>query len=144
MRCGSWRWSCCSCPFRPRCLLAVALGAPHLLLVEVFHHAYVSAASAMAPLVGAMILLSISVILTMYLLAIGRRWVAGVLTAGGFALAVGVHLVHGVPHATAVVDLIVQAVVLVVILVGFTAIHRVRLRALAGSPAGAEPVQLPQ
>ncbi len=112
-------------------LLVVALGFPHLLLVEVFHHSYASAASAMAPLVGAMILLSISVVLTMYLLAIGRRWVAGVLTAGGLALAVAVHLVHGRPHATAVVDLIVQAVVLVVILIGFTAIHRVRLRALA-------------
>ncbi len=86
-------------------LLAVALGAPHLLLVEVFHHAYVSAAPAMAPLVGAMILLSISVVLTMYLLAIGRRWVAGVLTVGGLMLAIGVSLVHGKPHATALVDL---------------------------------------
>jgi O-antigen/teichoic acid export membrane protein len=124
-------------------LLAVALGAPHLLLVEVFHHAYVSAASAMAPLVGAMILLSISVILTMYLLAIGRRWVAGVLTVGGISLAIGVHLVHGVPHATAVVDLMVQAVVLVVILVGFTAIHRVRLRALAGGESEPHSVQVP-
>ncbi len=112
-------------------LLAVALGAPHLLLVEVFHHAYASAADALAPLVGAMILLSISVVLTMYLLAIGRRWVAGVLAAGGLALAIAVNLVHGRPHATAVVDLAVQAVVMIVILIGFTAIHRVRLRALA-------------
>ena len=119
-------------------VLAVALCAPHLLLVEVFHHAYVSAASAMAPLVGAMILLSISVVLTMYLLAIGRKWVAALLTAGGLALAVGVNLVHGRPHATAVVDLAVQAVVLVAILIGFTAVHRVRLRALAGG-AGEVP-----
>ena len=79
-------------------LLAVALGAPHLLLEVVFHHAYTAAASALAPLVGAMILLSITVILTMYLLAIGRRWVAGVLAAG--ALALGLAVVAG-PRATA-------------------------------------------
>jgi len=108
-------------------LLTVALGAPHLLLSVVFHHKYTAAASAMAPLVGAMILLSISVILTMYLLAIGRRWVAGVLTLGGLALALAVSLVHGKPHATALVDLAVQAGVLGVIVVGFTVIHRMRL-----------------
>jgi len=109
-------------------LLAVALGAPHELLVVVFHHAYASAAPALAPLVGAMILLSISVILTMYLLAIGRRWVLGVLVAGGFALALAVTLVHGKPHATALVDLAVQAGVATVIVLGFAGVHRVRLR----------------
>jgi len=109
-------------------LLAVALGAPHELLVVVFHHAYASAAPALAPLVGAMILLSISVILTMYLLAIGRRWVLGVLATGGFALALAVTLVHGKPHATALVDLAVQAGVATVIVLGFAGVHRVRLR----------------
>jgi len=109
-------------------LLAVALGAPHLLLKVVFHHAYTSAASALAPLVGAMILLSISVILTMYLLAIGRRWVAGVLVVGGLALGLGASLVHGRPHATSLVDLAVQAGVLAVIVIGFTVVHSVRLR----------------
>jgi O-antigen/teichoic acid export membrane protein len=109
-------------------LLAVALGAPHVLLVVVFHHAYASAAPALAPLVGAMILLSISVILTMYLLAIGRRWVLGVLAVGGFALALAVTLVHGKPHATALVDLAVQAGVASIIVLGFAGVHRVRLR----------------
>jgi O-antigen/teichoic acid export membrane protein len=109
-------------------LLAIGLGAPHLLLKVVFHHAYTSAAAALAPLVGAMILLSISVILTMYLLAIGRRWVAGVLAAGGLALGLAVSLVHGRPHATAVVDLGVQAGVLVVLVIGFTVVHSIRLR----------------
>jgi O-antigen/teichoic acid export membrane protein len=108
-------------------LLTVALGAPHLLLSVVFHHKYTSAASALAPLVGAMILLSISVILTMYLLAIGRRWVAGVLTLGGLVLALAVSLVHGNPHATALVDLAVQAGVMAVIVVGFTVVHGARL-----------------
>ena len=57
-------------------LLAVAVVAPEQLLQLVFHHAYTSAADALAPLVLAMILLSISVVLTMYLLAVGQRWVA--------------------------------------------------------------------
>jgi O-antigen/teichoic acid export membrane protein len=109
-------------------LLAVALGAPHLLLKVIFHHAYTSAAAALAPLVGAMILLSISVILTMYLLAIGRRWVAGVLLAGGLALGVGVALVHGRPRSTALVDLGVQAGLLAVLVIGFAVVHTVRLR----------------
>jgi O-antigen/teichoic acid export membrane protein len=109
-------------------LLVVALAAPHLLLVVVFHHAYASAAPALAPLGGAMIMLSISVILTMYLLAIGRRWVVGALAAGGLALALAVTAVHGKPHATALVDLAVQAGVLTVILGGFARAHRVRVR----------------
>jgi hypothetical protein len=108
-------------------LLAVALGAPHLFLSVVFHHAYAADASALAPLVGAMILLSISVILTMYLLAIGRRWVGGVLTAGGLVLGLSVTLVHGNPHATALVDLAVQAGVMGVLVVGFTVVHGIRL-----------------
>jgi hypothetical protein len=109
-------------------LLAVALGAPHLLLRVIFHHAYTDTASSLAPLGGAMVLLSISVILTMYLLAIGRRWVAGVLVGGALALGVAVALVHGRPHATALVDLGVQAGVLAVVLAGFTVVHGVRLR----------------
>ncbi len=109
-------------------LLGVAVGASHVLLEVVFHHAYAAAATALAPLVGAMILLSISVILTMYLLAIGRRWVVGVLFAGALALALGVVSVNGAPHATALVDLAVQAGVASVILVGFTVVHGVHFR----------------
>ena len=69
-----------------------------------FHHAYTSAADALAPLVLAMIMLSVSVVLTMYLLAVGRRWVAGVLVGGAVALTVAVLAVHGSPRATALVD----------------------------------------
>ena len=112
-------------------LLAVALAAPRLLLEVVFHHAYTSAASALAPLVGAMILLSITVILTMYLLAIGRRWVAGVLAAGALALGLAVAAVHGRPHATALVDLGVQAGVLGVVGIGFAVVHVMRSTAIA-------------
>jgi O-antigen/teichoic acid export membrane protein len=109
-------------------LLLVALLAPHLLLQVVFHHAYVTAASALAPLVAAMILLSTSVILTMYLLAVGRRWVAAVLVFGAGVLTVAVAVAHGDPRSTALADLFTQAGVLVVIVSGFTVVHRVRLR----------------
>jgi O-antigen/teichoic acid export membrane protein len=108
-------------------LLVVALVAPEVLLQLVFHHAYTSAANALAPLVLAMILLSVSVVLTMYLLAVGRRWVAAVLVGGAIALTLAVLSVHGAPRATALVDLAVQAGVLAVIGVGFAVVHRVRL-----------------
>ena len=110
-------------------LLGVALLAPEQLLQLVFHHEYTSTSDALAPLVVAMILLSVSVILTMYLLAVGRRWVAGVLVGGAAALTVAVLAVHGAPRATALVDLGVQAVVLAVIVTGFVVVHRIRLGA---------------
>ncbi len=108
-------------------LLGAALVAPEELLQVVFHHAYTSAANALAPLVLAMIMLSVSVVLTMYLLAVGRRWVAGVLVGGAAALTVAVLAVHGSPRATALVDVGVQAVVLLVIMCGFAVVHRVRV-----------------
>ncbi len=108
-------------------LLGLALAAPQQLLEIVFHHAYTSASDALAPLVVAMIMLSVSVVLTMYLLAVGRRWVCGVLVAGAVALTVAVLGVHGSPRATAFVDLGVQAIVLAVIVAGFALVHRVRL-----------------
>jgi hypothetical protein len=74
-----------------------------------------------------MIMLSVSVVLTMYLLAVGRRWVAAVLVGGAVALTAAVLAVHGAPRATALVDLAVQAAVLIVILAGFAAVHRARV-----------------
>jgi O-antigen/teichoic acid export membrane protein len=108
-------------------LLAVALAAPQVLLEVVFHHDYTAASDALAPLVVAMIMLSVSVVLTMYLLAVGRRWVAGVLAGGAGVLTLAVLSVHGAPRATALVDLGVQATVLAVIVAGFVVVHRVRL-----------------
>ena len=108
-------------------LLGVALAAPEQLLQLVFHHAYTSAADALAPLVLAMILLSISVVLTMYLLAVGQRWVALVLVGGAIVLTLAVLSVHGAPRATAFVDLAVQGGVLLVVMCGFAVVHRVRV-----------------
>jgi O-antigen/teichoic acid export membrane protein len=109
-------------------LLLVAVTAPHLLLQVVFHHGYTTTAAALAPLVGAMIFLSISVVLTMYLLAVGRRWVTGVLVAGGAVLTLVLVQLHGAPRATALADLAVQGGVALVIVAGFTMVHRVHLR----------------
>jgi O-antigen/teichoic acid export membrane protein len=108
-------------------LLGVAVAAPEQILQLVFHHAYTSAADALAPLVLAMILLSISVVLTMYLLAVGQRWVAFVLVGGAIVLTLAVLAVHGAPRATAFVDLAVQGGVLLVVTCGFAVIHRVRV-----------------
>jgi O-antigen/teichoic acid export membrane protein len=114
-------------------LLGVAVAAPEQILQLVFHHAYTSASDALAPLVVAMILLSVSVVLTMYLLAVGQRWVAIVLVGGAIVLTVAVLSVNGAPRATAFVDLAVQAGVLVVVVSGFAIVHRVRrLRQVAG------------
>ena len=114
-------------------LLGLAVAAPEQILQLVFHHAYTSAADALAPLVLAMILLSVSVVLTMYLLAVGRRWVALVLVGGAIVLTLAVLTVNGAPRATAFVDLAVQAGVLMVIMCGFAIVHRVRrLRQVAG------------
>jgi O-antigen/teichoic acid export membrane protein len=108
-------------------LLGTALLAPEQLLQLVYHHAYTSASDALAPLVVAMIMLGVSVVLTMYLLAVGRRWVAVVLVVGAATLTLAVIGTHGAPRATALVDLAVQSGVLAVIVVGFTLVHRVRL-----------------
>ncbi len=134
------RWRQGGHALRQLAVVLVLLAVPSVLLLDawpwsrprscsrcVFHHAYTSAADALAPLVLAMIMLSVSVVLTMYLLAVGRRWVAGVLVGGAVALTVAVLAVHGAPRATALVDLAVQAGVLVVIVIGFAVVHRVRL-----------------
>jgi O-antigen/teichoic acid export membrane protein len=109
-------------------LLAVALAAPEVLLRVVFHHQYTAASDALAPLVVAMIMLSVSVVLTMYLLAVGQRWVAALLLGGAVVLTVAVLAVHGAPRATALVDLAVQSALLVGLAAGFAVVHRVRLR----------------
>jgi O-antigen/teichoic acid export membrane protein len=108
-------------------LLAVAVAAPEQFIQIFFHHDYTSAADALAPLVLAMIMLSVTVVLTMYLLAIGRRWVAIVLTGGAIALTLAVLAVHGAPRATAYVDIAVQAGVLLLMVCGFAVVHRVRV-----------------
>lgn len=110
-------------------LFVLAFGAPHLFLSLVFSARYLGAVSAFGPLVLAMICLSVTVILTMYLLAIGRRWISWILLVGGIALTAAVTLSHGRPRTTAVADLGVQAALAAAIVVSFALVHRRRFKA---------------
>ena len=108
-------------------LLGLAVAAPEQILQLVFHHAYTSAADALAPLVLAMILLSISVVLTMYLLAVGQRWVAFVLVGGAIVLTLAVLAVHGPCGRPLSWTWRCKAGVLLVVTCGFAVVHRVRV-----------------
>ena len=107
-------------------LLIVSEFFPSFLLRLVFSPRYLGAQAAFAPLVGAMVCLSLTVILTMYLLAIGWRWVSGILVLGAGAATMAVIVAHGRPVTTARNDLLVQAVLLGIVLVSFIALHRRR------------------
>ena len=113
-------------------LLVISEFFPAFLLRMVFSPRYLGAQAAFAPLVGAMVCLSLTVILTMYLLAIGWRWVSGVLVLGAVGATLAVIVAHGRPVVTARNDLIVQAVLLGVVLVAFVALHRRRRRPIPG------------
>ncbi len=108
-------------------LLVIALGAPHLLLSVVFSARYLGAQAALVPLVLAMVCLSVTVVLTMYLLAVGRRWITGLLVLGALAATLAVSAAHGLPRTTARADLAVQAALAVVTVVGFVRVHHRRL-----------------
>lgn len=123
-------------------LLAIAVGAPGLLLSVVFSHRYLGAEAAFLPLVLAMVCLSTTVVLTMYLLAVGRRWVTVVLVVGAVAATLAVVHAHGQPRATAVADLAVQAVLALVTVAGFVRVHHRRLRRGGRSALAATAPQL--
>ncbi len=110
------------------CLLAVAVGAPRLLLRIVFSTRYLGAEAAFAPLVVAMIFLAVSAVLVLYLLAIGRREVAIVLVAGAAAATVAVAAAHGHAAPTARADLVVQAALCLALSLELVVAHRGRLR----------------
>jgi O-antigen/teichoic acid export membrane protein len=109
-------------------LLVLAVGAPHLLLSVVFSSRYLGAESAFLPLVLAMMCLSVTVVLTMYLLAVGRRWITGLLVVGAAAATVAVVHAAGDPLTTARADLLVQAVLALVTVAGFARVHHRRLQ----------------
>jgi O-antigen/teichoic acid export membrane protein len=104
-------------------LLGIALFFPVRFLSVIFTPKLATAAPAFASLVGAMIFLCISVLLTNYLFGAGRRWIV-LLLAGGSALAVGlVFAADGSPLATARADLLVQALLAVAIGTAFVVVH---------------------
>ena len=121
-------------------LLAIAVFIPTWFLTLVFGATLATAAPAFAPLVGAMIFLCLTVLMTNYLFGVGRRWIVLVLLAGS-GLAVGlIAAAHGSPVATARADLAVQGGLALAITAAFGWIHHKEHRCpLAPSPVSSAP-----
>jgi hypothetical protein len=105
-------------------LLGLSVVAGRGLLGLVFGHRYVTAAPAFSTLVLAMIFLSVTVALTIYLLGIGFRWVVVVLALGAGALAIATNAAHGDYRNTARADLAVQVGMCLVMTASFVVVHR--------------------
>ncbi len=109
-------------------LIVLSVFFPHLLLTVVFSARYLGAQAAFVPLVLAMVCLSTTVVLTMYLLAVGRRWITVLLVIGAIAATMAVTSAHGIPRPTARADLVVQAALAAATIVGFAKVHHRRVR----------------
>ncbi|MGP0109038.1 MAG: hypothetical protein ACLPR9_09280 [Acidimicrobiales bacterium] len=104
-------------------LLAIAEFIPQWFLTVVFSAKLSAGAPAFATLVGAMIFLSFSVLVTNYLFGTGSRWIV-LLLVGGSGLALGlIGAAHGQIMATARADLVVQAALAVAMGIAFVSIH---------------------
>jgi O-antigen/teichoic acid export membrane protein len=120
-------------------LMALAVFVPKRLLSIVFGHRLTAAAPAFSTLVLAMVFLSATLVLAIYLLGIGWRWVVLVLAVGAVALVGATAAAGGRYLSTARADLVVQAGLLATMTVCFVTVHRRggRRRAeLAGAPPG--------
>jgi O-antigen/teichoic acid export membrane protein len=118
-------------------LVAAAATLPGPLIRVIFGARYLGAQSAFLPLALAMVLFSITVILSMYLLAHGQRWVVAVLALGAVAATGMVFIAHGAPSATARNDLVVQAGLTAVAALGLGIAHR----RLHGLPSPLAPTE---
>jgi O-antigen/teichoic acid export membrane protein len=105
-------------------LLGVSTVAPRKLLDLVFRHKLAGAAPAFATLVLAMVFLCVTVVLTVYLLGVGWRWVVVLLAAGTGALILFTLRAHGHYLATARADLAVQAGLALATTVALVGVHR--------------------
>jgi hypothetical protein len=105
-------------------LLGMAVVAPKRVLALVFGHRLTAAAPAFSSLVLAMIFLSVTVILAIYLLGIGWRWVVLILAAGAVALAGATDSADGQYLNTARADLAVQIGLCVAMTACFVVVHR--------------------
>jgi O-antigen/teichoic acid export membrane protein len=105
-------------------LLVIAVFVPRQFLTLIFSAKLSAGAPAFASLVGAMIFLSISVLITNYLFGTGSRWIV-LLLAAGSSLALGlISLAHGQIVPTARADLLAQGALALGMMVAFMAIHR--------------------
>jgi len=105
-------------------LVSVAVLIPDQVLRLVFSSRYLGAEAAFAPLALAMTALSVTVVVTMYLLAHGQRWVVALLAIGGIAAAISIDAARGEPLATAQADLAVQVTLAVAVSIGLFVFHR--------------------
>ena len=107
-------------------LVAVAALVPRRFLSVFFSARYVAAAGAFLPLALAMTCLSLVVVVTMYLLAVGDRWIVVLLVLGAATAAGATAAAHGVPGATAGADLAVEAALVVAGGAEMVRVHRRR------------------
>lgn len=105
-------------------LVAASIAIPEQLIKLIFGARYLGAQDAFEPLAIAMVLFSITVLLSFYLLAHGERWIVFVLAVGAGAAALAVEMAHGAPAATAQNDLWVQIALVAVTSVGFALSHQ--------------------
>jgi O-antigen/teichoic acid export membrane protein len=117
-------------------LVAVAGAIPRAFLSTVFSGRYVSAAGAFLPLSLAMVCLSVTVMVTMYLLGVGDRHFVAVLVGAAALATVAVVLAQGVARTTALADLGVQGVLLCAALAELARVHRARAGATSPDAAG--------
>lgn len=110
-------------------LLGIAVFIPSWFLTLVFGAKLATAAPAFAPLVGAMIFLCLTVLMTNYLFGVGRRWIVLVLLAGSGLAVLLIAGAHGSPVGTARADLVVQGALALAITVAFVWIHHKEHRA---------------
>ncbi len=119
-------------------LVLVAAAVPRLFLSTVFSSRYVSASGAFLPLALAMVCLSGTVIMTMYLLGVGDRLFVVALVGAAALATAAVALADGVPRTTARVDLGVQALLLCLAVGELARVHRARPSGLPVSAPGAK------
>ncbi|HVC71354.1 MAG TPA: hypothetical protein VNC61_13950 [Acidimicrobiales bacterium] len=105
-------------------LLGLSTLVPRTLLDVVFGSKLAAAAPAFSTLVLAMVFLCVTVVLTVYLLGVGWRWVVLLLAGGTGCLVLFSFRAHGQFLATARADLAVQAGLALATTVAFAEVHR--------------------
>jgi O-antigen/teichoic acid export membrane protein len=104
-------------------LVGASVAAPKTLLDVVFGAKLAKAAPAFSTLALAMVFLSVTVVLTVYLLGVGYRWVVLLLAVGTGALILFTLRAKGHYVATARADLVVQAVLTLATAAALVAVH---------------------
>jgi len=108
-------------------LVTVAAAVPRQFLASAFTTRYVSASGAFLPLALAMVCLSATVMVTMYLLGVGDRWFSAALAGAAVLATLAVVAAGGSPRSTALADVGVQAALLCAGAAELARVHRRRV-----------------